>query len=300
MIVGMKRAPQHALAAVALAVGLLGLAGCGTESDSQARDPGTFGSDPLAMPREVPAADGPVSTDGLVTVLDEGAAAGGPRLCLGPVARSLPPQCEGIALADWRWSEHAEHERRAGVRWGDFALTGTFDGTTLHVTEAVPAALYDALPEPPDGPDLETPCDEPEGGWGVVDASKVSGAALDETLRVAAQLDGYAESWLDPAEETDPARGIVNVRVTGDVEDAEATLRETWGGALCVSQAGYSGAELSTVSNELQALPGVLTRSAWNDVVLVEVVHDDGSIQDWADATYGGGRVEVSSALQPS
>ena len=31
------------------------------------------------------------------------------------------------------------------MKWGTFALTGTFDGTTFTVTDAIPAALYDAL-----------------------------------------------------------------------------------------------------------------------------------------------------------
>ena len=34
-----------------------------------------------------------------------------------------------------------------------------------------------------------------------------------------------------------------------------------------------------------------------DNLVVVDVVHDDGSLQDWADATYGENVVIVSSAL---
>jgi hypothetical protein len=34
------------------------------------------------------------------------------------------------------------------TRWGSFAVTGTFDGTTLRATGAVPLALYDTIAEP--------------------------------------------------------------------------------------------------------------------------------------------------------
>ena len=37
-----------------------------------------------------------------------------------------------------------------------------------------------------------------------------------------------------------------------------------------------------------------------DNLVVVDVVHDDGSIQDWADQTYGEGLVFVHSALQPA
>jgi hypothetical protein len=44
----------------------------------------------------------------------------------------------------------------------------------------------------------------------------------------------------------------------------------------------------------------MLTASSGFDHVDVEVVHDDGSLQAWADATYGAGLVRISSALVPA
>ncbi len=50
---------------------------------------------------------------------------------------------------------------------------------------------------------------------------------------------------------------------------------------------------------ELQKPPGITTSSAADDVVEIGVLFDDGSLQKWADATYGDGRVEITSTLTP-
>jgi hypothetical protein len=298
-----RTAMKTITAAVTAAASLLALAACSTEGEMRAVDPAgrsdaPAGSASTGMPTAMPAADGEVTTHGLVTVLDDG---DGPELC-HMVAQSLPPQCEGVPMADWSWEAHPEHEERSGVRWGSYALTGTFDGTTFAVTGAVPAALYDAAADEPE-PLPGTPCEAPAGGWGVVDAAKATAVAMEATFTEATRLPGFAGAWmdqsLDPSPTNDPTKVIVNVAVTRDVEGAEATLRETWGGALCVSPARYTEAELNEISLELQRLPGVLTTSAADDVVRAEVVHDDGSLQAWADEEYGEGRVRVTSALQP-
>lgn len=296
--------PTVGLAAVAAAAALLALGACSSEDEMRAVDAAGRSDAPAAgaasgeMPSTLPAADGEVSTGGLVTVLDDG---DGPELCHA-VAESFPPQCQGLPMADWAWADHPEHEDQSGVKWGSYALTGTFDGTTFAVTEAIPAAMYDALNEEPE-PLPGTPCEPPEGGWGVVDAARATPEAMDATFTEASRLPGFAGTWMDqsqdPSATNDPTRVIINVAVTEDVEAAEATLRETWGGALCVSPARYTEAELNAISMELQRLPGVLTTSGAADVVQVEVLYDDGSLQAWADEEYGEGRVEITSALQP-
>jgi len=303
---------------VALAA-LLALSACSTEEEmlgvdndadaSTDAEPGA-GADagPDEKPTAVPAADGPVRTEGLVTVLDDG---DGPELCTF-VAESLPPQCSGLPMAAWDWAEHPEHEDQSGTKWGSFALTGTFDGTTFTVAEAIPAALYDAMAEPAE-PDFETPCEEPSGGWATtVEPAMATQETMDATFTSASQLPGYAGAWIDQSidEADEPALGeaavndptslIINVAVTEDAAGAEVTLRETWGGALCVSEAAYTEAELNEIAMDLQELPGVTTSSAADDVVQIGVVHDDGSLQAWADKTYGEGRVEITSTLLPA
>lgn len=272
----------------ALSVTALALTGCSTESEMRAQDPAA--ATPTEVPTQVPTAmprlDGQVATRGLVTVLDDG---DGPELCHA-VAESMPPQCSGPEITGWDWAAHPEHEDQGGVRWGSFHLTGTFDGATFAVGEAIPAALYDAMNEPQPEP-LGTPCAEPDGGW-VVDEARRSPEDLDATLNAAAALPGYAMAWLDDQ--------VVNVAVTEDTAGAEATLRETWGGPLCISGAELSEGDLQAMQAEINKLPGLLTSGADRpDHVAVDVLVDDGSIQEWADATYGEGRVTVTSALVP-
>ena len=60
----------------------------------------------------------------------------------------------------------------------------------------------------------------------------------------------FAGFWVDqfpdqpPYGGNDPTRLVVNVRFTGDLERHERELRKVWGGALCVSQAERTQAEL--------------------------------------------------------
>ena len=74
--------------------------------------------------------------------------AGSPELCLGPVMESFPPQCDGVPLGGWDWSTAGiQEEAPAGTnrptRWGTYAVTGPFDGSTMTVSSSVPLALYD-------------------------------------------------------------------------------------------------------------------------------------------------------------
>ena len=129
------------------------LAACGGTDDAQVSDPGG-GAEPSASPSSVPAAAGDVRTRNLVTVMDTGD--GQPQVCLGAVAESYPPQCGGPEITNWDWADHPGiHERVGKVRWGEFALRGTWDGTAFTVAEAIPAALYDPAPEQP--PSLPAP-----------------------------------------------------------------------------------------------------------------------------------------------
>ncbi len=194
---------------------LLLVTACGADADDTASDPSGSGPSRSAptMPTAIPAADGPVT--GLGWVLDEG---DGPEFCLGPVAESYPPQCTGIPLDGWRWEDHrGEFDDASGVRFGSFAVTGTFDGTTLTAQDAVSGALYDPAQQP-----------VPTGTAG----------------------------------------------------------------------SDHSQAELEAIAEELRELPGFLTAMPGDQCVIVDVVYDDGGLQAWADAAYGGaGLVFVHSAL---
>ncbi len=199
------------IAAASLLLTLLSVAACGNDAADTAEDPGP--SSP-AMPTAIPPADGPVV--GLGLVLDTGE----PGFCLGPVAESYPPQCTGLAMTGWDWAEHrGDYDEAGQVRFGSFAVTGTFDGETLTYQSAVSGALYDPMPWP----------------------MPTSSAAEDHTL-----------------------------------------------------------AELEDIAGQLNELPGALSTVPGDNLLVVDVVHDDGSLQDWADATYGDGLVFVHSALAPA
>lgn len=272
----------------AAVLSLLGaLAACSTEEGMRAVDGAASGdatSDAPASQAPAPVPDGEVRTSGLVTVLDDG---DGPQLCLGAVAESYPPQCGGPAVADFDWGDVGSEEA-AGVRWGSYALTGTFDGTTFTVTDAIPAALYDTMGEPTDDP-LAAACDDAT----TTDTAKATPEDLDATLAAASALPTYATAWL--------SGNTINVAVTDDAEGAEQELRKTWGGMLCVTTVERTDADLNTVNQELQAALGeqLLTSGSFApDSLDAQVVFDDGSIQEWADETYGEGLVRVSSALE--
>lgn len=283
------------------------LAACG-DSDPHTTAGEPSSSAPVAAPGPS-AARGLVRTAYPLTVLDDGS---GPQLCTA-VLQSLPPQCQGLALRGWDWGAHPQHESRGGVRWGEFSVTGRFDGRTLTVTQATPPG-EDTAPAV-DEPDLSTPCPEPAGGWRVRDPSRTTAQTLEQTMAAASRLPGHARSWLDqsinPAsrssdpqvQETrlnDPTKLIVNVAVAGDVGDAESRLREVWGGMLCVTRAEHTEGELRRIQERLQEVPGLQSTSIGLDVVEAQVWWDDGRLQAWTDDEFGQGLVRVSSVLVPA
>ena len=124
-----------------LAAAALALAGCaGTAGSSPSSDLAADGGGPIAAPGEV-------RGQGTVLQVDDEAA----QLCLGAVAESYPPQCSGPEVIGWDWDAVDIKETASGTTWGTFAVTGTWDGTALTITEpAIPLALYDPMPTDPD------------------------------------------------------------------------------------------------------------------------------------------------------
>lgn len=256
----------------------------------------------------MPSADGLVTTRFPVLVLGIGDQA--PELCLGGVAESYPPQCGGVPVIGWSWADQPQssYEEAGKVRWGEFAVTGRFDGARLALTRAVPSAQGDA-PDQVREPEA-VPCPEPDGGWRVLDPATTTDEAMHAALDAARYLPGYADARINqtrnPAYGTedyeamnDPEFITVVVRVTEDVTGAERTLRARWGGALCVALATYTASELHELKGKVNELPGILSVSDEDQVVDAYVTYDDGSLQEWADSRFGPGVVMVSAALVP-
>ncbi|MGW8483616.1 hypothetical protein ACWGJP_10780 [Microbacterium sp. NPDC055903] len=198
---------------------MLALAGCAAASPGS---PAPVSSD--APPEQGLGSLLPAPPDGEVratgTVMDT---AGDVELCLGAVAESYPPQCSGIPVAGWSWEGVDGSEQSGEVRWGAYAVTGTYDGDTFTSTQApVLLALYDPMPLP-----------DPTGGeQGETDESRAS-EIVDEVAARLADDDVLLGAY--------PDRGYV-----------------------------------------------------W-----VDVVWDDGTLQDAADADFGERVVIVRSALVP-
>ncbi len=231
------------------------------------------------------------------TVLDDGS---GPELCLGPVMESYPPQCGGLPIDGWTWPDHGT-ERHNGVTWGSFAVVGTYDGGRFATEEVIDDKKAAASFPRESEPNFNSPCPEPSGGWRAPDPDRSTVEDQEKVFAVAQRLPGYAGAWLDDRgrRSQDPLTTVVNVQVTGDVDAAEAKLREVWGGPLCVSQAEHTEKELAQITAEVMSRPGALHASHSRGVVYASVDYDDGTLQHELDQKYGTGLVEVHSALQP-
>ncbi|MEU8108809.1 hypothetical protein AB0C18_34395 [Nonomuraea muscovyensis] len=240
----------------------------------------------------------------------------GPQLCAN-VATSLPPQCGGPDIVGWDWNT-VKHSARNGVRWGEYHVVGTWDGARLTLTEPPrPAERRDA---PVGRSDFATPCPAPPGGWRPVAPAKATHEAMEAAIGRAERLPGYAGSWLDQSYldeiegydpddprsveryANDPERLVLNLRFTGDATAHEAAIREVWGGALCLSRARHTEAELRAVQERAsKEIKGV--QSASVDVqagrvdIRVWVVTPE--LQREVDATYGKGLVNLDGFLKP-
>lgn len=209
----MRRAP------VLLALPLLCvLAACGSDVVTVTEEPVAPASvlapdgDPLPADEvPPPVVDGEV--EAWTTVLDEG---DGPRLCLGGVMDSLPPQCEGRPVEGWDWDDVApgSFEEALGTRWGDYLVRGTVDATTFTLVEAVPAEAAPAPGTDPEPWPSPTPTDgerwtEEQAVEALDDLALLPGFASggpvevggdDAGVEVAVEVDdGSLQAWADLA-----------------------------------------------------------------------------------------------------
>lgn len=136
-----RRSPAAAASAVLL-LSLLG--GCASAAPAEP-EPGASELPGSAVDLDAISAAGTVS--GWATVLQSDAEP--PRLCLGAVFDSYPPQCEGPKIAGWDWDAVESEESESGVTWGGYAVTGTWDGHTFGVASATSSGLYDVAPYDP-------------------------------------------------------------------------------------------------------------------------------------------------------
>ena len=219
-----------------------------------------------------------------------------PRLCF-EVMESLPPQCgDGVSLVDWSWDAVTVEIAQNDTTWVDqIYISGTYDDTaqTFMVAEA-------RLPTDEDRerlllsnplPDFSVPCAAPEGGW-PARTQEWPGEAI-------AALDGYAGAWIDEAQQ------VMTVKFTGDLDAAEAAVREHYTGALCVVSADHDAAELSSIQEQLHAMSSVqilwtfVHTEASGEWIEAGTIAPDPARQAAFDAEFGPGVVRLKSLLQP-
>jgi hypothetical protein len=306
---------RRSAAVVAAAVGVLTIVGAIGYAAHSFDTGGSAGDDSPAASRSDRNADTDAELIGSALVLQS--PEHGPEFCLGGVMESYPPQCGGLRLVGWDWSV-VEGDTHAGDSiWGDYVVIGTYyrdAGSFTPTRPPVPADEYDGPLPDPQWPDshFTTPCDAPEGGWAPIDVATTTEQSLNETIERARARHDFGDIWVDqsinpapvdPEHETelnDPRKLILNISVTGDIEAATSDLRETWGGALCVSHADHTMEELQAVSRVVCDYDGMLSCDGGGmDHVGLYVTYDDGSLQQELDQKYGVGTVHVGSALRP-
>lgn len=254
------------------------------------------------------AGDEPVLHTGSGTVLE--APGADPELCLGGIAESLPPQCSGVRLVGWDWAQVDGEEQASGTTWGEYTVTGRYDGATLTVTEP-PVAGRPPRAENGEDP-FATPCPEPAGGWRVQDPDRADDAALQAAVALAQSEPDHAALWVDqsgPPDEQAPAPGdlVLNVAFTGDLSRHETDLREVWGGPLCVVQLDRTFRELRAVQDELTSggVDDLGLEVLWSStlerqqVVELGVVAASPEQLEAVEQRYGSGVVRVMPGLKP-
>ncbi len=291
----LTRSSSLFVGALLATVGLTGCAGdTTTVSDSAGGNTAA-----VELPTSVPAAPGKVT--GLGLVMDQ---AGETTICFGPVGESWPPSCQGTPLAGWKWAGLDGYDKVDKVRFGSYAVTGTWDGTTLTLTDPpISAALYDPAPDPSYADRVATRCDAPAEGWQVEDAAKAGADALAQAQVTAEEQPGYVGSWTDQFAQVAVPDGadalpvVLNV-LAEDPEAMTAALADSWSGALCVTEPRFTRDNLDAAAVTISTSPAVLGANVFNDEVVVDTLYDDGSLQTAVDSAYGEGMVAVQPALR--
>ena len=136
----------------------------------------------------------------------------------------------------------------------------------------------------------------------VSDVDRTTEASLREALQLGQTLDGYAGARVNEgAQADDPTDTLLNVRTTADIAVAVQALREVWGGALCVSHAERTYAELRRIQTELMDTGPAL--GAGIDVpagqVVMRVIVATTQDQVGLDDRYGVDVVRLQGELVP-
>lgn len=278
------------------------LPACGSESSGEGAKPRSDSAPAASTP------DPGRIYEANAMVLEEGSH--GPKLCLGGVLTSLPPQCGDVPIANWDWEAVEGEEAAGGAIWGKYHVAGSFDGQTFTVSEVRP--YEDDRAAAGSDPDLASPCPTPTGGWRELEHA--TQADVQPADSYAASQPDYVSSWITQLDPTTLELGpvIFNAVFTDGAKRHEAGIRKVWSGPLCVvARDGPSARELRRIRREAEAsLPALGLRMLWSQgpsvpgvepVIEIGVgVDADGQGQAGLDARFGAGVVRLTSALRPA
>jgi hypothetical protein len=273
-------------------------AGCGTATGPAGTPAGDSDSTTSGPAQTAPSVDADTLLTGYGLVLQQDGEP--PELCVGGIAESYPPQCEGPELVGLDWADLPAHEEASGVTWGEAGVVGTYDGARFTLVEP-------PTQEPPDGPAPEPAafpqlCDDPfrGGDEDYASDSEAAQTAQNDLGGLLQSYDGYVTSWVSDGS------SMFNVLVQGDAEEAHAAIREVWPGGLCVEQRDLPterdlrAAQQAVMDSDVEALGVGFGADAVLDVqVLVADEPTVAAVQQAASDWLTPDQVRVTGALNP-
>jgi hypothetical protein len=212
----------------------------------------------------------------------------------------------------WDWKA-VTSESANGTRWGSYVLTGTYDAAKNRFTLTEPAAKpVESTATPDSATDaMGSPCPTPAGGWRPVNPAKATMDTENTVIGMARSDPDFGGLWLDqsyiqpgdPMDSwNDPTKYVLNVTFTKDLARHEAELRKVWGGALCVSKAARSMAQMERIRGRSNpTVKGMLVSSIdeITNVLAITVPVATTAQQRDLDSRYGDGTVALESWFQP-
>ncbi len=206
-------------------------------------------------------------------------------------------RCRHSAAARRWWAGTGRTTRATTSRAGECAgATSSSPAPPTAVTSRPPRwsrrRSYQSPAQPDDSDEFVTPCPEPAGGWRVVDAAKTTEATMEQTIRAASRLDGYAGLVGRPVDQPALVAGGRRVRhERPDQADHQRAGHRRPGGrrgdaprdlgrrALRHPGGAHATRSCRRIQNALNDAHGMLSTSVNDQQVELEVVYDDGSLQ---------------------
>jgi hypothetical protein len=220
------------------------------------------------------------------------------ELCAS-VLTSLPPQCGGPIITNWRWADVGGSQTANGVTWGSYRVVGAYAKNHFTLTETPVTSPSPKLS--PSSVDTTPGCSQPKAG---PTSTQVSFAQWQLFTAKAQAPTDFAGMWVHQTGPTfDPGRDIYTVAYTGNLSMHETELRAIWPGPLCIVKRPRSYVQLQAIQTSLEKKPGNLQVI----IASVDMIHDLVALQAFLvtpsdqrelDRRFGRGTVKATSWLE--